>query len=64
MRPFVKQLAQAIYRKSPILADDIGIPLTGEELDYIYQAVGIMFMTDPYIPTLGDVVDHNQDRKE
>lgn len=58
MREFVKQLAQAIYRKSPMIADNIGVPLTLEELDYIYQAVGRVFMTDPYIQTLEDIVDY------
>lgn len=41
-----------------MIADNIGVPLTLEELDYIYQAVGRVFMTDPYIQTLEDIVDY------
>lgn len=56
----VGALVDAICRRSPMMADWLGLSLTGEELERIYTMVGIRFfiekVTDGDRPTVGDIL--------
>lgn len=55
-------LIQAIRRHSPMLADEIGLSISADELERVYREIGIRFFADMVkekyrpSPTVGDLL--------
>lgn len=56
-----QDLADAICRRSPLIADNTGLMLTGQELAAIYEIVGKHYLrekvTHPFIPSIADLLE-------
>jgi len=60
-RLIVHDLAEAIYKRSPLIADNLGLSLTGPELMAIYEIVGEHYLREkvirPLMPSIADLLE-------
>ena len=55
-----QDLATAIFQQNPMIADSLGLPLSGRELRAIYEIVGERYLRDkatrPFLPSIADLL--------